>query len=153
NNGGHEVTAIRLFGGGGGNAFNVQSTARGTPITINTDTLIASTNNHVNIGSTAPNLGGTLANIAGPVNVSSSSGTTTLTLDDSGDTTNQTFTITNSSITGTGFTGPINYSHVSTLTLDGGSGFANCNVQSTASKTTTNLLLQTLGAVKVGSLA
>src|SRR5262249_6572957 len=84
---------------------------------------------------------------------SSSSGTTTLTLDDSGDTTNQTFTITNSSITGTGFTGPINYSHVSTLTLDGGSGFANCNVQSTASKTTTNLLLQTLGAVKVGSLA
>src|SRR5262249_56414646 len=87
------------------------------------------------------------------VNVSSLSGTSTLTLDDSGDTPNQTFTITNSSITGTGFTGPINYSHVSTLTLDGGSGFANCNVQSTASKTTTNLLLQTLGAVKVGSLA
>jgi hypothetical protein len=156
NNGGHEVTAIHLLGGGGGNTVNVQSTAPGTPVSINTDTLTANTpnNNHVNIGSTASTLGGTLANIAGPVNVSSSSGTTTLTIDDSGDTTGQTFTVTNNSITGTGFTGPINYSQVSTLTLDGGSGINNSyNVQSTAASTTTNLLLQGSNTVRVGSLA
>jgi hypothetical protein len=149
NNGGHEVTAIRLLGGGGGNTFNVQSTASGTPISINTDTLTASTNNQVNIGNTAPTLGGTLENVAGPVNVGTAFGSTTLTLDDTGDATGQAFTVTNNSITGTEFTGAINYSHVSTLTFDGGFGGDTINVQSTSA--TTNLVLAGRATVNVGN--
>jgi hypothetical protein len=153
NNGGHEVTAIHLLGGGGGNTFNVQSTAPGTPVSINTDALAASTNNHVNIGSTAPTLGGTLANIAGPVNVSSSSGSTTLTLDDSGDTTGQTVTVTSSSITGTWSPAAINYANVSTLTIEGGTGIHNFYIQSTARGTMTNLVLGGSNTVRIGSNA
>src|SRR5262249_43112140 len=149
NNGGHEVTAIRLLGGGGGNPFNIQNTASGTPISINTDTLTASTNNQINIGSTAPTLGGTLANVAGPVNVGSAFGSTTLTLDDAGDATSQALTVTNNSITGTEFTAAINYSHVSTLTFDGGVGGDTINVQSTSA--TTNLVLAGLAIVNVGN--
>ncbi len=150
---GGQVTSLNLLGGDGGNTFNVQSTASGTTTSINTnDTSTASINNTVNIGSLAPSLGGTLANIAGPVNISGNS-LTTVVVDDSGDTTGQSVTVTNNSISGTWAPAAINYANVSTLTIDGGSGLDTYNVQSTASGTTTDLLLQSASTVKVGSIA
>jgi hypothetical protein len=138
NNGGHEVTDIHLFGGGGGNTFNVQNTALGTPIFIDTDALIASANNHVNIGSSGPSLGGTLANIAGPVNVGSFAGSTTLTVDDSGDAVSKTATLTDGLLIGlapaaiswtptASTTGGVNF-----LDILGGSGGNTFNVPNTS---------------------
>jgi hypothetical protein len=143
------LTQLNIAGGSGGNTFNVQSTAAGTTTSLNagdgqaTDT--------VNIGSLAPSLGGTLANIAGPVSLSNSSGTTALVLDDSGDATARTATITNNSVTGTWSPGAVNYvgKEVSALTLFGGHAANTFNVQSTS--TTTNLVLAGLSTVAVGS--
>jgi hypothetical protein len=130
------ISGVDVLTEGGTNSVNVQATLAGTPTVVNdggTDT--------VTIGSNAPSLSGTLANIAGPVNVATSkgdTGTTTLNVDDSGDSSPQTATITSSSITGLA-PAAINYSGVSTLTIGGGSGGNTFNVQSTASGTTTNL--------------
>jgi hypothetical protein len=99
----------------------------------------------------AGSLGGTLTNIAGSVKVSNSSGTTALTLDDSGDTTVRTATITSAAVTGTWSPGAIDYTgnEVSSLTLDGGKAGNPFNVQNTG--TTTNLVLAGATAVKVGN--
>jgi Ca2+-binding RTX toxin-like protein len=159
--GGH-VSALNLLGGDGGNTFNVLSTASGTTTAINVnDTKTASTNNAVNIGSLAPSLGGALANIAGPVNVSNSSGTTALVLDDSGDTAGRTVTVTNNSISGTWAPAAINYTPgpFSTLTLLGGDGGNTFNVLSTASGMTTAINVNHTSTesnnnvVNIGSLA
>jgi hypothetical protein len=133
------ITAVILGGGSGGNTFNVQSTLASAATSINAGNGLSSTNT-VTIGSLAPSLGGTLASIAGPVVVSNTSGSTSLTVDDSGDTTGQTVAITNSSITGT-WSAPINYvgGEVSSLTVLGGSGSNTFNVQSTASGTPVGL--------------
>src|SRR5271157_3245347 len=74
------VKAITIEAGAGSNVINLQS----APVPVNIE---GSGTDTVNIGSAAPSLGGTLANIAAPVNVSSTSGSTTLNVDDSGDTT------------------------------------------------------------------
>jgi hypothetical protein len=149
---GGQVSALNLLGGDGGNSFNVLSTANGTTTSINTnDTKVESNHNAVHIGSRAPSLGGTLTNIAGSVKVSNSSGTTALTLDDSGDTTVRTATITSAAVTGTWSPGAIDYTgnEVSSLTLDGGKAANTFNVQNTG--TTTNLVLAGATAVKVGN--
>ena len=76
------IEGIHILAGGGNNTINVQQTYAGAPVSIE-----GSATDAVNIGSQAPSLGGTLANIAAPVNVSNTSGSTTLNVDDSGDTT------------------------------------------------------------------
>jgi hypothetical protein len=139
---GGQVYDLNLFGGAHGNTFNVQSTASGTTTAINVnDTSTLSNKNFVNVGSLAPSLGGTLANIAGPLRVSNSSGSLALSVDDSGDASaNTTTTITNASVTGTWAAGAINYfsNEVSSLTFLSGTGGDTIDVLSTA--TTTNLI-------------
>ena len=70
------IAGIDIVESANNDTINVQQTYEGTPVSIGaigTDT--------VNIGSQAPSLGGTLANIAAPVNVSNTSaGSTTGTL-------------------------------------------------------------------------
>jgi hypothetical protein len=150
----NSLKQLSILGGSGGNTVNVQSTAAGTTTSIDTDhnTNIGSTNNTVNIGSIAPSLGGTLATIAGPVNVSNSSGTMALVLDDSGDITTRTATITSTSVTGTWSAAAINYigKDVSSLTLhSSGNSPKIFNVLSTS--TTTNLALAGFTSVRVGN--
>jgi hypothetical protein len=90
----------------------------------------------VNIGSQAPNLNGTLASITAPVTVFNSSGA--LNVDDSGDNTGSTGTVSGTQITGMGLGagGAINYSSgssllLSSLTVHGGSGSNTYNVAAT----------------------
>jgi hypothetical protein len=157
------ISAVNLYGGSGGNTFNVQSTLGTATTSINTDDTLTASANTVNIGSAAPSLGGTLANIAGPLNVSNFSGSTTLNVDDSGDGTGQTATVTSGSITGTWSPAAINYSNttfgtISAVNLYGGSGGNTFKVQSTLGSATTSIdadhtLLAAANTVNIGSAA
>jgi hypothetical protein len=120
-----------IDGGNGGDTFNVTTTQG--PLTINT----GSASNRVNVqgtsiqsvaglagtlsvfghggsdtvtvGSLAPALGGTQANVHGPVNVSNITNSTTLIVDDSGDTTPRTVTIGPNSVQFSGIGAPLNF--------------------------------------------
>jgi hypothetical protein len=154
------VQNLTLDAESGNDTINVLSTAFGTTTTLNSGTGNDTTNvqatsgpltiegqdgnDTVHIGSLAPLLGGTLANITGPVSVANATGTTALSVDDSGDTTGRAFTITNGAIAGTGLPAAINYtagssSEVTSVTVDGGSGGNTFNVLSTGSGTSTTL--------------
>ncbi len=128
-----DTTSITIKTGKASSSSNVVNVLA-TGVTTN---LVGQGLTTVNIGSNAPSLGGTLANIAGPVNLSSSS-LTTLVVDDSGDTTARTATITSNSISGTWSQGAIHYvgNQVSSLTLHGGNAANTFNVLSTSTTTT-----------------
>jgi hypothetical protein len=86
--------------------------------------------NTVNIGSTAPALGGTPGNINGTVQVSALGGRSNINVDDSGDASAQTVTVTNSGVTFTGYTPPnplVSYDvgAANSLTVRGGTGPSN----------------------------
>jgi hypothetical protein len=129
-----------IDGGRGGDTFNVTTTD--TPLTINTGTGV----NHVNVrgtgasiftalnvvghggndtvtvGSLAPALGGTLANVKGTVNVSNTTNSTALIVDDSGDPLFRTVTITANSIQFSG-SAPIDFfGGVKSVDVFGGKG-------------------------------
>jgi hypothetical protein len=75
------LVEVVLSGGAGSDAFNIQSVAPGVFVSVG-----AGAGDSVVIGSQAPTLGGTLANILGPVRVTSAAGTpVAVTVDDSGD--------------------------------------------------------------------
>jgi hypothetical protein len=98
------TSAVTVKTGTGSNTVDVRAAA--SALTIDGDTL----NPTVNIGSQAPNLNGTLAAITAPVTVTNTSGAT-LNVDDSGDPTGQTGTVSGTQITGMGLGagGVINY--------------------------------------------
>ncbi len=116
------VASLRIYGGSGGNTWNIASDsplALGTYLTTGGGSGKADTVNlkatsgaltidgsndddTVTVGSLAPALGGTLANIIGGVIIGniSGAGTTSLTLDDSGDTQARTATLSEGSLAG-----------------------------------------------------
>jgi Ca2+-binding RTX toxin-like protein len=115
------LRALSVYGGGGGNTFYLYDTpANGLGVTTylssgsgyNQVNVLGTTGplyldggsgiQNVTVGSAGPNLGGTLADISGPVDVFNSiaTGTSYLTIDDSGDTTGGTATLDASSFTG-----------------------------------------------------
>ncbi len=135
---------IRLRGGSGGNTVTILSVCcavtNSEPFTLNSGiggdhvnlranrshvTLIGQGFDTVVIGSLAPaTSGGTLAGIAGTVNVDNSLGLTDLTLDDSGGVTGRTATVTSAQIAGLA-AGTIAYngtSEISALTINAGLG-------------------------------
>jgi hypothetical protein len=114
NNGQHPVTTLHT--GAGGSTVNVRATAGALTIDGDGSTIT------VNVGSQAPSLNGTMANINGAVSVTNTSSTSTLSLDDSADTTARTATISGSSVAGLS-PAPINYNggQLTTLTVRGGS--------------------------------
>jgi hypothetical protein len=145
------VTSLTIDGGTGGNTFSVQGTPGAT--TLNSGTGNDSVNvqgtanpltvqgqagsDTVVIGSLAPALGGTLAGITGAVTVKNASGSTALTIDDSGDVAAKTATMTSSALTGLA-PAVINYANLSALTVDGGSGGNTFTVASTPVATALN---------------
>jgi hypothetical protein len=104
----HGVTALQVNGPGGDlNYFFVESTARNTPVTVVT----GSRHNEVDILGTSSAVtvqdwgtdnitvgGGSLTAIAGPVNISQASGTTSLSINDAGDNSARTIIVTDHSV-------------------------------------------------------
>jgi hypothetical protein len=120
--------------GSGNDTVNVQTIS--APLTINGD----NGRDAINIGSQAPNLNGTLANITQPISVTNTSSLSTLSVDDSGDGTARTGTISGTSITGLGLgaSAAINYtgSQLNSLTVRDSAGGATVAVAGTSTITT-----------------
>jgi hypothetical protein len=126
------VGSLTLNGAGGGNTVTVTGTIAGTT-TVNSgagsDTVydLATTGSLavngvagqdvVQLGSSSPSFGGTLANLNGSVSVTNAGGATVLHVDDSGDSTAKTATLKDGSITGLA---PATISWTPTATSTGG---------------------------------
>jgi hypothetical protein len=148
------VVWLVILGGGGGNTFTVANTS---PFHYSTDLYPGSGNDTVNvrgtlgtinvdntggtdtdtIGSLAPSLGGTLVNIKGQVDLN---GTENILVDDSGDATVRTATLTGNELTGLGNPAPIFYSAAATsLTIKGGKAADTYNIPTTSSTAVTTV--------------
>ena len=149
----------RVNGGLSGNdTFNVQANTGALYLNGSSEG-----NNVFNLGSLAPLVGGTLANLAGPIYITggtnlmrfitrAGSGTNTVNVDDSGDTSANTGTLTSSTLTGLGM-GGVTYVSINFMNITLGSGSDTFNVQSTNSTTQTTLNTGSgTDVVNVGSL-
>ena len=95
-------SALYVYSGGGTNAVNVQATGGGTSTYVYNDNATG-VDTVTDDGSLAPSLGGTLANINGFLDVYGTTGSSTaMIVDDSGDGTSRTATLTGSQLTGLG---------------------------------------------------
>ncbi len=149
------VSSLTVRGGEGDNHFRVTGTpgptllhtggnkhdivnvlATANPLTINGN----GGENAINVGSMAPNLGGTPANIQAAITVTNTSDLSALILDDSGDSADQAGTISGTSITGFGMGqgGTINYvgKQLAALMVRCGTGANNITVTGTSTPTT-----------------
>ncbi len=158
------VIGLDLLGSGGGSTYNFTNTASfyyrtyfqtghgNDAVNVQATTGALDVGNGggsdtVTIGSLAPSLGGTLAGINGLIFVSDNPGaTTTLIVDDSGDSNNRTAVVDRGSssssmkLTGLGNTGIIYYGlTVPSLTIEGGSGADTWDVNATAAGSTTTI--------------
>jgi Peptidase M10 serralysin C terminal len=115
------ATMTSLVGGVSGDVFNVRSTSG--PLRIDGTDSTNGLLDTVNVGSLAPALGGTTAGITGTLTIGSSMNKINIDLDDSGDATGQTVTVTNSAVTGLA-PAEIDYtaSQVNDLIILGGNG-------------------------------
>ena len=117
--------------GNGNDTVNVQSI--GAPATIS----LGAGNDSVNVGSLAPASGGTLGGITALLTVNGGSGTDTLVIDDSGDATAATGSLTNTTLTGLGMAGGIYYQGIANLLVALGSGGNTFTILSNDSQSTT----------------
>jgi uncharacterized repeat protein (TIGR01451 family) len=125
---------ITYQGGPGDDFFNVEATPAGATTTFNTGTDSAGGPDTAFIGGNASTGPQKLDNIAGPVIITGQSGNTVLDVEDQASTTDNTYTITSSSVQRAG-TGLVSYSNVQTINLFAGSGNDTVNTQSLASTT------------------
>jgi len=125
------ITSLFVNGIAGNDTFNVLSTGPAT--TINT----GSGSSTINVGSTAPVLGGKVNGIQGALTIVGS-GHDTLNIDDSGDSATETGTLTSTTLTGLGLgESGITFSGLVALNLSLGSGSETLFVVNTPSATTT----------------
>ncbi len=85
--------------------FNVQSTLAGSTTAVDTGLIAGSGYSFFHVGSLAPNSGGVLNNIAGPLLLNGGSGLDVATVDDSGSSSARTGTLTGTAISGLGTAG------------------------------------------------
>jgi hypothetical protein len=143
-----ENLAVKL--GSGDDTFNISGTHTWTTTvnagagedTINVQTVSGDTtvnggadNDVVNVGSTAPTAGGVLDGIGARLSINGDSGNDTVNLDDSADTVDNLGTLTESTLSGLGMGGTINYAGIDILNLDLGSGDDRINVHGTSAMT------------------
>lgn len=145
----------RINGGAGNDTFNILATT--TALYLNGE----GGNNTFNLSS----LAGMLTSITGAVNITGgtnlsrlfnfvSSGVNTVNINDTGDTTNATGTLTSSTLTGLGLGVGVTFMSVTVMNINLGSGNNTFNVRSTNSTTSTTLNMGTgVDAVNIGSLA
>jgi hypothetical protein len=91
------------------------------------------------LASATTNAGGVLDQVAANLTVEGGSGDDTLSLDDSGDTRDNSGTVTATQVAGFGMTGTITYSGVDDLVITLGGGVDTATIGSTASTTTTTI--------------
>ncbi|HQU42916.1 MAG TPA: hypothetical protein PK867_08890, partial [Pirellulales bacterium] len=141
---------INVFSGDGNDTINLQQTLAGTTTNINAN----GGGDTVNISSTAGGSGaGVVSGIAGTVNVAAAGANNTLNLDDGGDATGNSGTLTATGITGLGMAGTVNYSGLAQVNVNLGTNAAlDFKVQSTLGTTPVNLKGQASGTVDVGDL-
>ena len=119
---------------GGDAGVLIRSTQAGTQTTVRT----AVGNHFIELGSAAPNLGGTVNDLAGPITIIGN-GQDTLVVDDSGDTTANSGTLTGTTITGLGMGSGVSYSGIALLDVNLGSGADTFGVAGTNATTTTTV--------------
>jgi Ca2+-binding RTX toxin-like protein len=124
-----------ISGNTGDDTFNLQSTATGSQTTINGDAGVDT----FNISSDAPTNSGNTDGIAGNVSIDGGTEADVLNLSDAGDTTDNSLTLTATTLAGVGMTGVIDYGTVEQLDVDMGSGNDTVDIQSTAAGVVTNL--------------
>jgi hypothetical protein len=113
------VTAVNLYGGtdaSGGVTFDIKNTQPGT-----TTTIIGGRNQNTYNLSNASEPGG-LSNLPGPVVIVGGGAGDSVDLDDSDNTANDNYTVTDTTVTRTGAFGGLSGSGISSLTVNGGSG-------------------------------
>lgn len=138
---GSGVVAVNVNGGTNGAAgvtYNVNNTQSGTTLTING----GANGDVVNLGNAAA--GGGLDNLPGAVVVNGNGGTDTVNLNDQGGNFNDTYTVTNTSVSRPVFGGLTFYIGIENLTLNaentlGVNGDNTINVNSTAAGVTTTI--------------
>jgi hypothetical protein len=132
------LSSLRVDGGTGGNTFNVSGTASGVTTTLNTGTGNDTVNVHATTGgllvngqdgADTANLGnaGSAQSIQGAVSINNAGSFTSVTVDDSADTTGRTVAVGVSAITGL-TPATVNYSDTNHLVLDGGTGSNTFNI-------------------------
>lgn len=133
---------INVNTGGGTNQVNVAAVPAGVTLSVNSWILgQQASNDTVTIGSH-----GSLANIAGTVNVANTSGKTQLVMDDHNDTVGRSVGVSNNAVTFSNMPGHVSYTGaspnskgvmlgVTSLVVDGGSGSNTFYVNSTAANT------------------
>jgi hypothetical protein len=139
-----------LNAGSGSDTVNVQSISDSTTLNL------AATVNIVNVGSLAPTeTDGLLSGVSGLLDIAGAkSGTVTLNVDDSGDASVGTVTLTTSTLAGTvfGTGGSLEYANVDTLNLYLGSGNHTVNIQGMSN--TVNIVLGNgINVLNIGSNA
>ena len=102
----------------------------GSTTKIDADAIAGTGSSEFNVGSNAPNSGGVLDDIAGPLLLIGGSGQNVITLDDSGSNSARTVTLTGSEVTGLG-TGGITYVGMSSLGITLGAGNDSLTVAAT----------------------
>src|SRR5262249_39615242 len=130
------LRSLAIKGGSGTNIFNVKSTAAGTPVTLTGGTGTST----FNVGSTAPDAGGTLTGIRSILTLNragSLATSATANVDDPGDTTGRSGTLSAMTVTGLGMSGSIQYAGLVHLNVNLGSGADSLLVTGLARQTTT----------------
>jgi hypothetical protein len=114
-------TGMTIDGGSGGDTYNVQSTAAGTPVTIN----VGTGNGPINVGNSSK----LLDDIQGLLTIDGQGGANHLNLIDSGQTAGQSYTLAANTLTRPGMA-PISYFSVPHVALKAGSGNDSVTVNS-----------------------
>ena len=143
---GTSSAATTVNGNNGADTFNVQATTGALNLNGGNG------DDTFNFGSATPDTGGTVSNIAGQVTIDGGEGADVVNVDNTGDTTDNSGTLTATDLTGLGLGTGINYSAVETLKINLGSGDDTFNVQSTSAATTLNTGAGA-NVVNVGSLS
>jgi acrosin len=142
------LNSLTVDGGTGGNTFTISGTPAATTLNTGTgsDTVtVLSTNAGASLTINGQNGSDTVAignaqsvqGINGSVTVTNASGSTALTVDDSADSTARAATLGAASLTGLA-PAAINYTNLSALTVDGGTGGNSFTVTGTSTPTTLN---------------
>jgi hypothetical protein len=145
------ITSLTLNGGGSNNTYNVASTASGSIATLNTGSGVDTVHVRgaaglltINSGSgtdtiTLSNAAATLAGI-GHVILNDPSNSAAVTLDDSGFTDSATYTVKSTQVTADPWPNfLLSYNNLASLSLHGGSGDDQFDIESTASVTATTV--------------
>ncbi|MBL4827019.1 MAG: hypothetical protein JKY66_04785, partial [Spongiibacteraceae bacterium] len=129
------IENLDLVLGSGDDVVNIQSTSAGSQITING----SGGNDTFNISSDAPVNAGTLNDIAGDVIIEGGDDGDTLNLSDSGDSMDNSMTLTATSLSGLGMTGVITYADIEQLDVELGTGNDTIDIQTTATDVQTSI--------------